>query len=77
VLTLPAVLVLGEWIVLQVISALGALRIIGEDTANIAYFAHLGGFGTGLVLAGGAKTITRVRHAGSPRMTRASADGTA
>ena len=62
VLTLPAILILGEWIVLQVVSALGALRIVGEDTANVAYFAHLGGFATGLVVAGAAKLVARVRR---------------
>src|SRR5438445_6239018 len=41
VMTLPAILVIGEWFVVQVISALDVLRLVGKDTANVAYFAHL------------------------------------
>src|SRR5947207_1774728 len=47
-MTLPAVLVLGEWLLLQLISAFNVLRVVGDETAHVAYFAHLGGKGAGL-----------------------------
>jgi membrane associated rhomboid family serine protease len=43
---LPAALLLGLWAVLQIVSA----RLSGA-TATIAWFAHIGGFGAGLVAA--------------------------
>jgi membrane associated rhomboid family serine protease len=44
----PAIIVLGLWIVLQVVSGFGAL---GEAaTGGVAYSAHIGGFIAGLLL---------------------------
>ncbi len=44
----PAVLVLGLWIVFQIISSLGTLG--GLETGSIAYAAHIGGFIAGFLL---------------------------
>jgi membrane associated rhomboid family serine protease len=46
---IPAVVVLGFWFLLQVVSGAGSL---GTDAASggVAYFAHIGGFVTGLLL---------------------------
>jgi membrane associated rhomboid family serine protease len=47
---LPAVIVLGLWIVLQLLSgylSLGAARGAG---GGVAFFAHIGGFVAGMVL---------------------------
>ena len=44
---LPALLLLGVWFLLQLASGLSALT--GDD-GGIAWWAHLGGFGAGLVL---------------------------
>ena len=44
----PAVVAIGLWIVIQVISQFGSTI---EEASGIAYLAHIGGFGTG-VLAG-------------------------
>jgi membrane associated rhomboid family serine protease len=46
----PAILAIGLWIVLQLVSGLGSF---GGDAAagGVAYLAHVGGFFTGLVLA--------------------------
>jgi membrane associated rhomboid family serine protease len=46
VLELPALLVLGGWFVLQLLSA-GAAS--GGDVGGVAYFAHIGGFLFGLL----------------------------
>lgn len=50
VLALPAIIVIGFWIVLQFINGYAS---VGPDTAQtdgVAYFAHIGGFIAGLLL---------------------------
>ena len=49
---LPAWLVLGFWIVLQVLSQSGSHA---GQAAGVAYLAHIGGFAAGLLLIQGAK----------------------
>ena len=46
---LPALLVLGFWFVLQLIN--GFLTIGQTETGGVAFFAHIGGFVAGLILA--------------------------
>ena len=51
ILQLPALIVIGFFIVLQFIDALAELRFTAHQaTTNIAYFAHLFGFAAGVVL---------------------------
>ncbi|MGH9315250.1 MAG: rhomboid family intramembrane serine protease [Vicinamibacterales bacterium] len=45
----PAIVVLGLWIVIQFISGFGSVADTGE-TGGVAYLAHIGGFVAGLVL---------------------------
>jgi len=45
----PALLVLGFWIVLQFINGIGSVAAT-EATAGVAYMAHIGGFVAGIVL---------------------------
>ena len=45
----PASIVLGLWFVLQFFS--GVLSIGGPDVGGVAFWAHIGGFITGVVLA--------------------------
>ena len=45
----PAILVLGLWIVIQFINGIGSLATTTE-TGGVAYMAHIGGFVAGLVL---------------------------
>ena len=45
---LPAWVMLGYWILLQLLSGLGSLREI--EKGGVAFFAHIGGFIAGLVL---------------------------
>jgi membrane associated rhomboid family serine protease len=50
VMAVPAVFMLGLWIVMQFISGVGSIGVTGE-TGGVAYMAHIGGFVAGLVLA--------------------------
>lgn len=44
----PAIIVLGLWIVLQIIS--GVVSLGALESGGVAFFAHIGGFITGLLL---------------------------
>ncbi|MBM4433619.1 MAG: rhomboid family intramembrane serine protease [Chloroflexi bacterium] len=51
VITLPAVVVIGEWIVIQVLSGLEVMRLTPHRaTDQVAYAAHVAGFLSGIVL---------------------------
>jgi membrane associated rhomboid family serine protease len=49
VIPMPALVVIGLWIVLQLISGVGSISESAE-TGGVAYMAHIGGFVAGLVL---------------------------
>jgi membrane associated rhomboid family serine protease len=49
VVQMPALLVIGFWIVLQLFSGIGSISN-AADTGGVAYMAHVGGFLTGCVL---------------------------
>ena len=61
-IALPAILLLGEWFVLQLIAAFNLFPLLGERSARIAYLAHIGGFVAGAVFFGAAKLAGRVRR---------------
>lgn len=48
---LPAIVVLGFWIVLQIISQYTASFSNTTQTGGVAYMAHIGGFGAGVIMA--------------------------
>jgi membrane associated rhomboid family serine protease len=51
IVQLPALIVIGAFILLQIIDALAELRFTAHQaTENIAYFAHLFGFFGGIAL---------------------------
>jgi membrane associated rhomboid family serine protease len=50
VVALPAMVVIGLWIVLQLISGIGSFTQSGK-AGGVAYMAHIGGFAAGLALA--------------------------
>ena len=50
IVRVPAVLVLGFWIVLQVVFGLVSLPLAHTTQGGIAWYAHIGGFAAGLVL---------------------------
>jgi membrane associated rhomboid family serine protease len=48
---LPALVVIGLWIVLQVVAGLESLNVqVAQATGGVAWFAHIGGFATGIAL---------------------------
>lgn len=49
VVSLPALVVIGFWIVLQLISGVATVGPNTTQAGGIAYFAHIGGFATGLI----------------------------
>jgi membrane associated rhomboid family serine protease len=50
VVTLPAIVVIGEWLVIQIVSGLDMLRIASHRaTENVAYVAHVAGSATGVI----------------------------
>ena len=53
VVALPAIIVLGFWIALQLFSGVGSIAETGQtaNTGGVAYMAHVGGFVAGLILA--------------------------
>ena len=52
IVAMPAIAVLGFWIVLQVFSSLGSIAATSqsEDTGGVAFMAHVGGFVAGFLL---------------------------
>ena len=49
VIPMPALVVIGLWIVLQFVSGIGSISNTA-DTGGVAYMAHIGGFVAGFVL---------------------------
>lgn len=45
---IPAVLLIGIWFVIQLISGVGSLSV--QSSGGVAWFAHIGGFITGFIL---------------------------
>jgi membrane associated rhomboid family serine protease len=67
VITLPAILVIGFWIVLQFINSVGSLGPRTAQTDGVAYFAHVGGFATGVVLTLLLRAVGGLRRGGTRR----------
>jgi membrane associated rhomboid family serine protease len=53
IVPLPALVVIGFWIVIQVFSGIDSIAVSSQtgDQGGVAYMAHVGGFFTGLILA--------------------------
>ena len=49
IIPLPALVVIGFWIVLQIFSQIGSISDVNQG-GGVAYMAHIGGFATGLIL---------------------------
>ena len=67
----PALLVLGFWVFLQVINGVGSIART-DETAGVAYMAHLGGFVAGLALVKLFATGARQRYVNGGRLHRSS-----
>jgi membrane associated rhomboid family serine protease len=50
IIPMPALVVIGLWIVLQLVSGIGSITTTAE-TGGVAYMAHIGGFVAGLAMA--------------------------
>ncbi|MBO0782233.1 MAG: rhomboid family intramembrane serine protease [Ktedonobacteraceae bacterium] len=50
IVTLPAVVLIGIWFVIQFFDGITALADVQQGMGGVAYFAHVGGFIVGLVL---------------------------
>jgi rhomboid family protein len=62
----PALLVLGFWFVLQLIDGIASLGLSSATEGGVAFFAHIGGFVVGLVIA----LAIRARRPQPPRPLR-------
>ena len=53
VVAMPAIVVIGFWIVLQLLSGIGSIAYTNAtaDTGGVAYMAHVGGFVAGFCIA--------------------------
>lgn len=49
IVSLPAILVIGAWIAIQLVSGMGTISS-ASSTGGVAYMAHIGGFVAGLIL---------------------------
>jgi membrane associated rhomboid family serine protease len=47
----PALLMIGLWALIQFISGIGSIAVTDQTSGGVAYWAHIGGFVAGLVLA--------------------------
>src|SRR5205823_9758060 len=50
IVTLPAFVLIGIWFLLQFFDGVAALSNVQQGMGCVAYFAHVGGFVTGLVM---------------------------
>ena len=50
VVSIPAILAIGIWIVFQFVNGIGAIAVTSQ-TGGVAYAAHVGGFVAGVILA--------------------------
>lgn len=50
IVTLPAFILIGVWFVLQFFDGIAALSTSQQGMGGVAYFAHVGGFVTGLLI---------------------------
>ena len=50
IVAMPAIIVIGLWIALQVFSGFGSIAVTDESRGGVAYWAHIGGAVAGLLL---------------------------
>lgn len=51
IITVPAIIVLGMWIITQFISGVGSIAATSTSVGGVAYMAHIGGFAAGAAAA--------------------------
>jgi len=62
VMLVPAWIVLGLWFLLQLVSGIGTISAQGADVGGVAFWAHVGGFITGMLL------VPLLRRPGTPML---------
>lgn len=62
VITVPAIVVLGMWIAMQLVSGFGSIAATSASEGGVAYMAHIGGFVAGVILA----IPFRITHSNEP-----------
>lgn len=54
IIEMPAMVLLGLWLLVQVVSAMGVIGAqagrVAPEAANVAWWAHIGGFAAGMIL---------------------------
>jgi membrane associated rhomboid family serine protease len=60
IVVMPAIVVIGFWIILQLVSGAGTLAA-AKNEGGVAYMAHIGGFFAGLALAALFRSTEKVR----------------
>jgi membrane associated rhomboid family serine protease len=50
IVAMPAILVIGLWIAMQLFSGFGSIAVTDESRGGVAYWAHIGGAVAGLIL---------------------------
>jgi membrane associated rhomboid family serine protease len=50
IVTLPAIILIGIWFLLQFFDGIASLSTVQQGMGGVAYFAHVGGFVTGLLI---------------------------
>lgn len=63
-ISMPAVVAIGLWILFQFVSGYGAVMVSEETVGGVAYGAHIGGFFAGLLLALVLRTVIPKRGRG-------------
>ncbi len=61
VISIPALVAIGLWIVFQFINGYGAVMVSEETVGGVAYGAHIGGFAAGAALGLAARLFLRER----------------
>lgn len=62
IVEMPALIVIGLWIVLQLTSGIGSIAVTDESSGGVAYWAHIGGAAAGLMLVWLFRNKTRASH---------------
>ncbi len=71
VVSVPAIVAIGMWIVFQFINGWGAVMATEETVGGVAYGAHIGGFVAGVVLAFVMRTLIKERPSARTSQTDA------
>ncbi|HRI00699.1 MAG TPA: rhomboid family intramembrane serine protease [Saprospiraceae bacterium] len=60
--SVPAFAFLGFWAVQQMISGVGSINTVGEESAGVAWWAHIGGFLFGIVIGFLGRSVYKKRY---------------